>query len=108
MSKANVKAVTLTTIASSALTSSYQPINTNGLPEACFMIRINSSSSTLITLSYDGINDHEVVLPNQSVNLDFQSNSQPTAGFALMAKGTRVFVKGTAGTGNIYLSAYYV
>ncbi len=108
MAQSKIKPIPLTSIASSALTATYQVINTSGLPGACSILRINSSSSTLVTISYDGRTDHEVVLPNQSVTFGFQDNARPNSDLALMPKGTKVYAKGTAGTGNIYLSGYYV
>lgn len=61
-----------------------------------------------ITISYDGIHDHEFVASNSVFELPSQANSQPGAQIALFPKHTVVYLKGTAGTGNIYLSGYYV
>lgn len=107
MAKNSVQAIPLTNIASSTLSSSYQAINATGLPFPCFMIRLNSTSSTPVTVSFDGINDHEFLLNGTFVNLNFQTNSRPSNDVAYMKAGTVVWVKGTAGTGNIYLSGYY-
>lgn len=61
-----------------------------------------------ITLSYNGVNDHEFVAANSSFDLPSQANAQPGSQIALFPKNTIVYVKGAAGTGNIYLSGYYV
>lgn len=105
--KNSVKAIPLTNIASSSVSSSYAAINASGLPQACIIIRINNASNKDITVSYDGVNDHEYVLANNFVTFEFQTNSQPNNFIANMAAGTVVWVKGTGGTGNIYLSGYY-
>jgi hypothetical protein len=102
-----VQAIPLTNIASSALTGTYAAINVGGLPQACFLIRLNSTSSTSVTLSYDGVNDHEFLLAGAFVNLNFQTNAQPNNFIANLPIGTVIYAKGTAGTGNIYLSGYY-
>lgn len=105
--KNSVQAIPLTNIASSTFTGSYQAINPNGLPNACFLIRLNSTSSTSVTVSFDGVNDHEFLLNGAFVNLDFQNNAQPNNFAASLKAGTVIWVKGSAGTGNIYLSGYY-
>jgi hypothetical protein len=105
--KNTIKAIPLTNIASSALTTSYQAINTGGLPSSCCILRLNSTSSTSVTISYDGVNDHEFLLAGASFTIPVQSNSQPNNFIANFPIGTQVYVKGTAGTGNIYLSGYY-
>lgn len=93
---------------SSAVTSSYTALNGTGFAEAPFFIRINNASSMAITVSYDGVNNHEFIAANTVFELPSQTNSQPNAQIALFPKYTIVYVKGTAGTGNIYLSGYYV
>jgi phosphate starvation-inducible protein PhoH len=105
--KNTVQAVPLTNIDSSTLTTTYQPINVGGLPQPCSIIRLNSTSTTAVTISYDSVNDHEFLIAGGSTTLSFQNNSQPNNFITNMAQGTVVYAKGTAGTGNIYLSGYY-
>lgn len=107
MATNRVNAIPLTSIASSSVTGTYAAINTNGLPEACFMIRINNDSNKDITVSYDGTTDHEFIIAADFLQVDAQNNSRPNNFTALFAKGMIVYVKGTAGTGNVYLSGYY-
>jgi hypothetical protein len=102
-----IQAIPLTNIASSTLTTSYMPINTGGLSNACCILRINSTSSTPVTISYDGVNDHEFLLNGTYFTINAQTNSQPQTNIANFPKGMVVYAKGTAGTGNIYLSGYY-
>jgi hypothetical protein len=106
--KNRVKAITLTSKASSTVTGSYAAINASGLTQACFLIRINNASNQAITISYDGTNDHDYLAANTALTFDFQANSQPNNFMALLALGTIVYVKGTAGTGTISLSGYYL
>jgi hypothetical protein len=108
MASNSVKALELSTFDAAALTSSYQSMNAPGLAEACFMIRIVNNSNVAITVSYDGITDNEYVAPTSPAKLGFQQNAQPAAYVALLPKFTQVYVKGTAGTGTIALSGYYV
>lgn len=106
--KNNVLAIPLSSFDSAGLTTSYQVLNTGGLDEACTIIRIVNDSSRSITLSYDGITDHEYVQTTKDLVLNFQTNSQPQAQSSLMRKGTVIWIKAaSAGTGLIYLSGYY-
>ncbi len=108
MAQNSVKPLKLTSMLSSAIASIYNPIDNKGFAEAPFFIRINNASSNAITVSYNGIDDHEFIPANSIFELPSQANSQPGAQVALFPKHTIVFIKGTAGTGNIYLSGYYV
>lgn len=107
MVKNVVRAITLTSINSATLTGSYQAINIDGLPFPCFYLRINNSSNTGVTISYNGVTDNDYVLATDKLDLKMQQNAQPPAGVANWPKGTTVYVKGTAGVGIIYLSGYY-
>ena len=102
-----IQAIPLTNIASSTVSSTYQAINSTGLPSACSIIRIINNSTDDVTVSYDGTNDHEYVPKATVVQLSFEANAQPNNFVSVLPIGTRVYVKGTAGTGNIYLSGYF-
>lgn len=108
MAQNRIRPITLASIASSSVTSSYQAINSTGLPGSCFLIRIMNGSNQSITLSFNGVDDHEVVLASSTLQLDFQNNAQPSGYVALLNKGATIYIKGTAGTGTVYLSGYYV
>lgn len=107
MATNRVNAIPLTSIASSTVGSTYAAINATGLPDACFMIRINNDSTKDVTVSYDGTNDHEFIIAGDFLQVDAQNNARPNNFTALFPKGMVVYVKGTAGTGNVYLSGYY-
>lgn len=108
MAQDKVKAITLTSIASSTVSGTYQAINPLGLTHACFLVRVMNASNQNVTLSYDGSTDNDVVLATSTLEVPCQTNSVPNNKVALFAKGQIIYVKGTAGTGNIYLSGYYV
>ena len=108
MAQNSVKPFILSNVLSSTITSLYAPLNGTGFTHAPFFIRINNASSMAITVSYDGIHDHEFIPAGTIFDLNSQTNSQPNAQIALFPKFTIIYIKGTAGTGNIYLSGYYV
>jgi hypothetical protein len=105
--KSNVLAIPLTSFASASLSGTYQAINAGGLPQACFLLKLVSSSSTAVTVSYDGATAHDFILPNTTYEVNAQSNSQPNNWIANFQKGLTVYVAGTAGTGAIALIGYY-
>ena len=79
-----------------------------GFAKPPFLIRIVNASNAAITISYNGLDDHEFIPANGVFELPSQINSQPNAHVALFPKNTVVYVKGTAGVGTIYVSGYYV
>jgi hypothetical protein len=102
------KSIPLSTFNSASISGTYQAINANGLPNACFFVRIVNGGTTPITISYDGVNDNEYIRANSDFELPSQTNSQPDGKKALSPVGRVYWVKGTAGTGFIALSGYYV
>jgi hypothetical protein len=105
--KNTINAVELYFIASSVMDDDYQSINSQGLPYPCFLIRIINDTDENVTVSYDGVTDNDFIIAGDTLQLSLQTNNQPSNNVALMAKGTIVYVKGTAGTGDVYLAAYY-
>lgn len=103
-----VKALARNSFNSASLTGSFQAINlTVATEEPIFLLRIINAASTAINISYDGTTPHDYIPANGVLELNFQTNSQPNNYNALLAKGTRVYVSGTAGTGTIYLCGYF-
>jgi len=104
----NIKAIPLTSIASTALTT-YAPINTTGLPSPCFVLKIVNNSDQDVTVSFDGTTDNDFVpKATQAVLLPLYV-SQPNNNSALWPQGLKVYIKGSAGmTGSIYLAGYYL
>ena len=94
--------IPMTSFNTTGLTTSFKVINTNGLDEACDILRITNDSNRDITISYDGTNNHDFLILGQVLQL-------PTpVGRSNFAKETKLYVKGSgAGTGSIYLSGYY-
>ena len=86
----------------------YQAINPAGLDQACFLLKISNLATTSIIISYDGVNDHDVVYINSVLQIyGGAGSSQPNNGCALWRKGSVIWVRGTAGVGTITLSGYY-
>lgn len=107
MFKDRVNAIPLTNIASSTVSGTYQAINTSGLDHPCFLVRIINNSTQDVTISYDGTTDNDYLRTTESLPLNFQTNGRPSNNVANLPKGSKIYVKGTAGTGNIYVAGYY-
>lgn len=71
------------------------------------IFKITNNSNVDVTVSFDGgTTDHEYVPAGSFLLLDVSSDRVAQCEFVL-AKGTQVSVKGSAGTGSVYLSTYY-
>lgn len=92
-------------VASSSLTGTYALAGVLLNPVSIF--RIINISNQLVQASFDGINDHDVIPSTDVLQLSLQANSEPQNHRGLFRKNTPVFLKGTAGTGNIYITGYY-
>ncbi len=106
--KNKVLPLPLTSLDSAAFTGAYILLSgIGGITQAAIMLHIANNSNVSITISYDGTNDHDFLLPNTDRELNFQTNNQPQNNAATLAKGTKIYVKGAAGVGLVYLSGFY-
>lgn len=90
---------------SATFTGSYQTLGSVITNPSRMLIFVNNSG-VLVTISWDGTNDHLVLLPGAAVVLDETSNAVSQAVLASAAK-TQFYVKGSASTGLVYLSTFY-
>lgn len=108
MSKNKVLPIPLTSIDSATFTGAYQLLSgAGGLTNPCTQLHIANNSNVSITISYDGTHDHDFLLAGTDRQLYFQSNALPQNFAASLAQGTKVYVKGAAGAGLVYLSGWY-
>jgi hypothetical protein len=107
MAKNIIQAVPMTTFNSASVTGTYEPMITGGLAKACYLLRITNASSVSVTISYDGINDSDFIFTETANNIPGIFNIQPNSNVAQFPQGQQIYVKGTAGTGNIYIAGYY-
>ena len=61
------EALILRSFDSASLTGAYQAIYAPGTEAACFFLRIVNHSNTSITISYDGVNANEFLLPTSDL-----------------------------------------
>ncbi len=106
--KNKVLPIPLTSIDSATFTGSYQLLSgAAGITNPAIMLHIANNSNVGVTISYDGTNDHDFLIAAQQRELDFQTNALPQHYEAVLAQGTKVYVKGAAGIGLVYLSGWY-
>jgi len=109
MAQNSVKAIDLTIVNSANVPGAYDVAAADVVIEkALFYIRIVNDATTAITISYNGIDDHEYIAPNSFFELNAQANSQPNNQVCLFSVNSTVFIKGVAGVGSISISGYYV
>lgn len=96
---------TLRTFASSSLTSSYQNFGTPTANKAVGF-RFLNNATTDVTISNDGTNPKLYIPAGSFILLDIAANCESDDESFLPAQ-TQWSIKGTAGTGTIYLESYY-
>ncbi len=92
-------------INSASFTGSYQTVGTP-LTHGARIIKFTNLSGVTVTLSWDGVNDHEVMPANSFVLIDV-SGARENSQFLEVQSGTQFYAKGSAGTGLFYISVYY-
>ena len=102
-----IHAVPLSSFDSATMTGVYQPIIMGGLAKACFEIRIINTSNMPVTISFDGVTDHDFVPATTLESIPAFNANQPNTYSASFAQGTQIYIKGTAGVGMIYIAGYY-
>jgi len=77
----------------------------DGLPQACFILRLINDSDTDAIASYDGVNAHDYSMAGEDIQITVPNSQVDRANFQ---KGAPVYLAGLAqGTGRIYLVGYY-
>ncbi len=108
MNQSFVSAVVYETFNTAALAAGYAPVNANGFDFPIFMLRLVNASGQVVSVSYDGVNDHDVLTANSSLVYAFQTNNAPNGHVAMIRKGTVIYVAGVAGAGTFYVIGYYL
>jgi len=96
----------LRVIDSSTLTGGYDPIGTP-LVHPSYILKMVNDSTVLVTISKDGVSDIDV-LPANSFWLYDEGKVGMSSAWPAIPAGTQIYVKGTAGSGDIYLISQYI
>ena len=92
---------------SATFTGSYQTL---GVPLAnpATIVKLVNNSTVLVTISVDGVNDHDVAPASSFWLYDYTANSPHDRDTIYRKAGTQYYVKGSAGTGLVYLIVEYI
>ena len=96
----------LRSIASSGVSSSYATVGTKFTFPARIVKIVNNSNEDA-TVSIDGVNDYDYVPAGGFSLYDLGTNRGNSSPEAAFAQGTQISVKGTSGSGNIYVVVIY-
>lgn len=98
----------LRSLSSASVTGSFQALGT-ALTYPSSIVRITNDSTQDVTVSIDGTNSHDIVASNSFVLYDATANTPSQGDDAVFfPQGTQFYVKGTAGTGTIYITVLYI
>ncbi len=97
---------TLRSIDSATFTGSYQALGTP-LVYPSYICKLVNNSTSLVTISIDGTNDIDVA-PASSFWLYDEGKGSPNAQVPALPARTQFYVKGSAGTGSVYLVSQYL
>jgi len=97
---------TLRSIDSSTFTGSYQNLGTP-LQHPGYIVKLVNNSTVLVTISIDGTNDIDVA-PASSFWLYDEGKSGLNSAYPALPQGTQIMVKGSAGSGSVYLVSQYI
>jgi hypothetical protein len=73
---------------------------------ASCLIKIVNNSTSLVTISWDGVNTHDVLPANSFTLYDVCSDAGSQRGL-YVAQGIQFWASGAAGTGLVYLAAFH-
>jgi|SRR6185503_6785783 len=101
----SMKAIAAGTFNSASLSGTFALVGK--LPERLVILRIINLSNVGVGVSYDGTTLNDVVVAGGERELNFITSSLPSNEAAALAKGTPIYLNGTAGVGTIYVTGYY-
>jgi len=93
-----------------SITGSYATIGT-AFDNPIRMLKVTNTTDVNILVSFNGINDKDIVAANSAYVYDYASNKSTQSGFAEQSAGERVYIKAESGLptiGSVYITAIYV
>jgi len=97
---------TLRTLDSATFTGVYLALGTPLLYPS-YICKLVNNSTVLVTISIDGVNDVDVA-PSGSFWLYDEGKVGSAGAFPALPARTQIYVKGSAGTGLVYLVTQYI
>lgn len=97
---------TLRSIDSSTFDGTYKALGTP-LSHPSYICKLVNNSTVLVTISVDGSTDMDIA-PAGSFWLYDEGKVGVSGNVPALSKGTQFYVKGSAGTGSVYLVSQYI
>lgn len=97
----------LRSIDSSTFTGSYQAIG-GPLLHPGSIVKMVNNSNVLVTVSTDGVDDVDVCPATSFWLYDYTTNHPTSSDGEFALQGTQYYVKGSSGTGLVYLVVQYI
>lgn len=94
----------LRSIDSATFTGNYLPLG-DPLSHPAYILKLVNNSTVLVTISIDGTTDIDVAPSNSFWLYDEDEGNQS---HEAIPAGTQIYVKGSAGTGSVYLVSQYI
>ena len=91
---------------SATLNGTYQTLG-SALAHPSYILKVVNNSTVLVTISIDGSTDIDVA-PANSFWLYDEGKVGLHGSYPALPQGTQIYVKGSAGTGSIYLVSQYI
>ncbi len=104
--KNKLQATTMHTFNCASLTGSYQVLSSGGFEVDLAVYKVYNSGSEDVTISYNNIDDQDVIPAGGTFVLDIQANKEGDR--AAWPVGRETFVKGTASAGTLYEIGYSI
>jgi len=101
--KSAIKAIPLTSLDVTAKPYDFTPINPNGIPQNCFLLRVTNATAGGFHLSYGDV-ANTLLDAGATIELDALRSGKRNAAFK---KGTVVSILGVETPGFVYVSGYY-
>lgn len=105
----SVYPITLASFNPASLTGSYQVLNGSGTSDNCKILKIYNGSSTIgITISFDGVNDHDFWPPLATLIIDYEANhySINGSGTKYVNVGQQIWGKTTTNPTWLFISGF--
>lgn len=99
----------LRVVAGAAIPAAYDPTVTVGpkFEHQMRIIKFFNDTDADVFISFNAVDDNEIIPPQGFVLLDITTNKKPTDTGFFIAKETIIFPRGASTTGNFYVSAYF-
>ena len=109
MPQNTIKAIPLTIFDSAGLGAAYESMNSPGFEHPVVYVTITNDSDQDIFISYDSVEDHDIVFHGGMLILFPQMLSLPNNKVAMFSRNQDIFGRVEApATGDVYIAAYYI